>query len=72
MGCSNIKPDLPVTCGFIRPLSVDERRQLLEREKWINNVIRILEMPKWDAENLWVRIQVANHNESIMKGSSFS
>lgn len=66
--CSNERHARPTLgCGDIRPMSLEERRSLLEREMWINNVVRILNMEKWEAENLWVRIQVENHNESISK-----
>ena len=55
--CSNIVA--PETkCQDIH-LSLDERRQLLEREKWINNVVRILDMPKQEASELWLKIQLS-------------
>ena len=66
MECINIPGEITFgECRDIRPLSLEERRELMEREKWINNVIRILGMPRWEAENTWVRIQIANHNNSL-------
>lgn len=65
MSCSNIKNRVTIRCGDIRPMSLEERRQLLERQTWISNVIRILHLPQWEAEYLWVKIQTENHNSNL-------
>lgn len=65
MSCSNdIKPLGEVKCGYIRPMDLDERRQLLERQKWISNVVRLLGMSQFEAERLWVKIQ-SNPSEAV-------
>jgi hypothetical protein len=43
----------------IQPFSLDERRQLMEREKWINNVTRILGKSREESEELWLKIQLS-------------
>lgn len=59
MSCSNIISDLKPSCeDYIRPMSVEERRQLWARQNWIENVTQILGIPKDEAESLWIKIQM--------------
>jgi len=45
MECPDIPPmKEPITCREMPTMSLEERRQLLERQAWINNVKRVLGM----------------------------
>lgn len=64
--CSDINADLNISsCCPTRPMTLEEKRQLMERDVWIKNVVRILNIPLGEAEHLWVRISVANYNEGV-------
>lgn len=53
--------NLPTECVEIAPMPLDVRRQLMERQTWINNVVRVLGMTYHEAEIIWVKIQLAKY-----------
>jgi len=58
MECSDIPPMKdPIICREMRPMSLDERRQLLERQSWINNVKRCLGMTDVEAQKAWLKVK---------------
>jgi hypothetical protein len=51
---------MPTECVEIPPMPLDVRRQLMERQVWINNVMRVLGLSYDDANKYWVKIKTAN------------
>lgn len=65
MSCSDKIPPHKTKCGYIRPMDLETRRQLLERQSWIDNVVRIKGMSKEDAEHLWLRLKLNNESKKV-------
>lgn len=57
MSCSNIVSELKPGCSDKDPANVFRRRQLMERQKWIENVMRIQKLSYAEAESIWLKIQ---------------
>ena len=47
----------PITCREIRPMPLETRRALLDRQAWINNVKRVLGMTDKEAQDAWSKIK---------------
>jgi hypothetical protein len=58
--CSDEKPFALIKCVELDPMSLHDQRELMRKESWIKNVMRIMEMDRTMAHDIFVKIALAN------------